>query len=83
VITAEGITAVATAVGVGVGLALHVLKYAYDKGQCDNRLKNIEQTQTGFGDVHGLIGSIQATMEALNKSVERLDRAVENLSRRS
>jgi hypothetical protein len=68
--------------GLAIGLAGHVIRYAYDRGVTDNRLTAVEKNAGAYGEVHGVLSALTATVAALKESVERLDRALERISSR-
>ncbi len=79
--TASG-SALAGAGGLGLALVAHVVRYAYDKGQTDNRLAVVEKNTSAQGEVHSVLSALTATVGALKESVERLDRALERINGR-
>jgi hypothetical protein len=76
------LSAVAAALGTLAMLLVHIVRYAYQQGQTDQRLRALETSQGAPGEIHGLIGALTATVDALKDSVERLDRALERLNNR-
>lgn len=79
--TASG-SALAGAGGLGLALVVHVVRYAYDKGQTDNRLAVVEKNTGAQGEVHSVLSALTATVGALKESIERLDRALERINHR-
>ncbi len=75
-------SALAAAGGLGLALVVHVVRYAYDKGQTDNRLAVVERNTSAQGEVHSVLSALTATVGALKESVERLDRALERINHR-
>lgn len=75
-------SALAAAAALGLALVVHVVKYAYDRGQTDNRLAVVEKNTSAQGEVHSVLSALTATVGALKESVERLDRALERINHR-
>ncbi|HZK99415.1 MAG TPA: hypothetical protein VFC47_05915 [Caulobacteraceae bacterium] len=70
--------AVTAAVGV-VALLVHVVRYAYTRGETNNRLESLEKAQDAAGATHSVLASLSATVGALEKSIARLDTALERM----
>lgn len=77
------VAAVVAVISVGGAMILHIIKYAYQQGQTDQRLKEVESKlliATGLGTV---VSALTATVESLVGAVNRLDRTTERLEDRS
>lgn len=76
------IGALAAVAALAAMLVAHVVRYAYTQGRTDQRLTAVETAQGASREIHGVIGALSATVDALKDSVERLDRALERINSR-
>jgi hypothetical protein len=76
------ISAVGAAGTVLVALIVHVIGYAYQRGQIDNRLAVLERDHANTGATQQLLSALAATVEALKGSVDRLDAAIVEINGR-
>jgi hypothetical protein len=76
------IGAVGTAVSVLAMLVVHLIAYAYQRGQIDNRLAVLEKANAQTGATEQLLSALAATVEALKGSVDRLDAAIVDINGR-
>ena len=76
------IGALAGVAGLAAVLTAHVVRYAYTQGRTDQRLTAVASAQGATREIHGVIGALTATVDALKDSVERLDRALERINSR-
>lgn len=67
------LSAVAGAAAVGITLAVHLLRYAYQRGQLDTRVAELERQQARTADTAMAIGKLEGVCAALKASIDKLD----------
>lgn len=73
--------ALAGCAGALAGLAMHVIRYAQDKGAAEARLTAVEKALANSRGADGAIAALQATVSALKDSVDGLQDALSEIRR--